>query len=131
MFSFDVQHENLMKSLLEPKLLPSIVATPNCSNKISCIFDELIDELKDLPRVDIAILPVNEDNFFRRKRGIIGNMSIREAFGLADLLNFKNVIPVHWDMFEFNSTLPEEIKSVNKGYKWNFKLFMDFAELLR
>ena len=34
-------------------------------------------------------------------------------------------------MFEFNSTLPEEIKSVYEGYNWNFKLFMDFAELLR
>ena len=97
----------------------------------TCVFDELIVELKDLPRVDIAILPVNEDNFFRRRMGIIGNMSIREAFGLADLLNFKNVVPVHWDMFEFNSTLPEEISSVYKGYKWNFKLFMDFSELLR
>ena len=74
--------------------------------------EELINFLKKLPKVDLAILPVNENNYFRRRRGIIGNMSIREAFGLTDELEIRKLFPVHWDMFEINSAIPEEIEII-------------------
>jgi hypothetical protein len=33
--------------------------------------------------IDVAFLPMNERSFFRKRRGIIGNMSVREAFAMA------------------------------------------------
>ena len=85
-------------------------------------YDEIISVLKKIPRIDIALLPVNEDNYFRRRRGIVGNMSVREAFELAREVKIKEVIPVHWDMFECNSTSEGEILSVYNSVEWPFKL---------
>ncbi len=93
------------------------------------VSQQLINFLKKLPKIDLAILPVNEDNFFRRRRGIIGNMSIREAFELANVLKINQLFPVHWDMFKVNSTLPEEIEIVYRSYKWNFKLIKNISKL--
>lgn len=84
--------------------------------------DELISALRELGPIESALLPVNEDNYFRRKMGIIGNMSIREAFGLAQILHIKHVAPVHWDLFTSNGALPEEINAVYVGYEWRFQL---------
>ena len=86
------------------------------------ICDELIEELKKIGMIDLALLPVNEDNYFRRRRGIVGNMSIREAFGLAEEVGIKSVAPVHWDMFACNSASPLEIKAVYNSAKWSFEL---------
>ena len=55
-------------------------------------------------------------------------MSIREAFELANELKIKQVFPVHWDMFEVNSTMPEEINVVYKSYNWNFELIDDISK---
>ncbi len=73
------------------------------------IADELMQRLMELVPIDIAFLPVNERNYFRERRGIIGNMTIREAFGLADEIGVKVLVPTHWDMFEPNSAAREEI----------------------
>lgn len=88
------------------------------------VCEELIQYLQALLPIHTALLPVNEDNFYRRRRGIVGNMSVREAFGLAAELNIKQVVPVHWDLFEINSTSPEEIKAVYRAYHWPFHLEM-------
>ena len=84
--------------------------------------EELISTLNRFKPIDCALLPVNEDNFFRRRRGIVGNMSIREAFGLAEELSINQVAPVHWDMFTINSTSQGEIDAVYNAYSWNFLL---------
>jgi hypothetical protein len=60
--------------------------------------------------IDIAFLPVNERNHYRDAQGIIGNMTIREAFQMATDLGVKTLIPTHWDMFAPNSAFPEEIE---------------------
>ncbi len=86
------------------------------------VCDEMIETLKQLPRIDVVLLPVNEDNYFRRRRGIVGNMSVREAFELAQEIKIKEVIPVHWDMFECNSTSKDEILAVYNSSKWPFSL---------
>ena len=91
--------------------------------------DEIITQLQKLPIINLGLLPVNEDNFFRRKRGIIGNMSIREAFGLADEIGIEKVLPMHWDLFDANGALKEEIEAIYKGYNWKFKLIMDFNQI--
>ena len=88
------------------------------------VTQELIDTLTLLRPITTAILPVNERNFFRDRRGIIGNMSVRESFLLAVEIGVKTVIPVHWDMFEANSVDPDEIHAIYDQMKPAFDLQM-------
>lgn len=71
---------------------------------------ELIDALKNLGSIEVALLPVNEKNFYRDRRGIIGNMSVREAFQMAIDIDAATIVPMHWDMFQPNSVFLEEIE---------------------
>lgn len=84
----------------------------------------LLDALMPLAPIGTAILPVNEKNFFRDRRGIVGNMSVREAFQFADEIGVQNVIPVHWDMFAANAVGPDEIKAVYEHMRPTFRLLM-------
>jgi L-ascorbate metabolism protein UlaG (beta-lactamase superfamily) len=70
----------------------------------------LLERLKQLTPIDTAFLPVNERNFYRERRGIIGNMSVREAFQMATDIGVKVLVPIHWDMFAPNSVYLEEIE---------------------
>ena len=88
----------------------------------TAVCDELLAALKLAAPIDTALLPGNEDNFFRRRMGIVGNMSIREAFGLAAEVGIEKVAPVHWDMFAVNSTSPKEIEAVYASTPWPFEL---------
>ena len=126
-----------------PQITYDIDNLPNClgwlleiySKKIyiagdTSLCDELIDFLKKFKSIDIGLLPVNEDNFYRRKRGIVGNMSIREAFQFAIDINIKKLVPVHWDLFEANSVYPDEIKAVFKNHnQLPFDLVMNINQL--
>ena len=85
----------------------------------------LLDALSGLRPIRTAILPVNERNFFRERRGIIGNMSVREAFQMAQELGFERVVPVHWDMFSANAVAQDEIRAVHRQMQPAFEL--DFA----
>lgn len=72
--------------------------------------DDVIKRLQQIGPLDVAFMPVNERNFYREKRGIIGNMSVREAFQMAVDIGAKALVPTHWDMFAPNSVHEEEIK---------------------
>ncbi len=74
----------------------------------------LLDGLEALKPIDVAFLPVNERNFYRERRGIIGNMGLRDAFGFAADLEVRTLVPMHWDMFAPNSVYPEEIELLFK-----------------
>lgn len=74
--------------------------------------DGVLHPLKELGPFEIAFVPVNEQNYFRARRGIVGNMTIREAFGLADEIGARRMYPCHWDMFSANSAHPEEIRII-------------------
>lgn len=87
--------------------------------------EELIDALKNSGPIHTAFLPVNEINYFRNRRGIIGNMSVREAFGLAQELGFEQVVAVHWDMFAINEVYPEEIRLVHQKMGCHFNLLLN------
>ena len=88
----------------------------------TCVCEEVMATLKELVPIHVGILPVNERNYFKEQRGIIGNMSPREAFMLASALDIDLVIPVHWDMFAENSLSPEEISLVYSSIAPRFKL---------
>ena len=91
----------------------------------TCVRQEIIDALRAIGPIHTAFLPVNEHNFFRGRRGIVGNMSIREAFQFAVEIGARQVVAVHWDMFAVNSVDPDEIRLVHQ------KLNPGFALLIR
>ena len=88
----------------------------------TAITDEFLSILKRFMPIDVAFLPVNEQNYFRERRGIIGNMTIREAFGLAEEIGARIVVPTHWDMFASNQVYREEIELLYKLINPKFKL---------
>ncbi len=86
------------------------------------VTQELIEKLKNLCPIDVAFLPVNERNYFRERRGIIGNMTIREAFMVAEDIGVRVVVPTHWDMFAQNCVFREEIELLYRKIKPSFEL---------
>ena len=97
----------------------------------TCVKQEIIDAVVAHAPIHTAVLPVNEHNYYRGKRGIVGNMSIREAFQFAEDVSAKNVVAVHWDMFAINAAYPEEIRLLHSLIKPNFKLHIrpDYFDL--
>lgn len=85
---------------------------------------EIIDTLVASGPVHTAFLPVNEHNFFRGRRGIIGNMSVREAFQFAVEIGAKQVVAVHWDMFKSNAVDPDEIRLIHQRLNPGFTLLL-------
>ncbi len=120
-----------------PKICRDSVGHPHCVGYVmevdnkrlyfagdTSVTDELIAVLSELTPISTALLPVNEHNYFLGRRGIIGNMSIRDAFLLAEELKIGRVIPVHWDMFAINSVSHEEINAVYRQLTPSFELDM-------
>lgn len=97
----------------------------------TCVKQEIIDAVVAHAPIHTAVLPVNEHNYYRGKRGIVGNMSIREAFQFAEDISAKNVVAVHWDMFAINAAYPEEIRLLHSLIKPKFKLHIrpDYFDL--
>ncbi|MEJ2619922.1 MAG: MBL fold metallo-hydrolase [Candidatus Thiodiazotropha sp.] len=91
--------------------------------------DLVLDQLNRLGPLDIGFIPVNERNYYRDKRGIIGNMSVREAFQFADDIGLKTLVPTHWDMFEPNRVYPEEIELLYKLMNPSFEMQLNPKEL--
>lgn len=91
----------------------------------TCVHAGLMDAVRAQGAIDVAFLPVNECNYFRDKAGIVGNMSIREAFALGEALSAATVVPMHFDMFEPNQTYPEEIEVVYRRMRPAFRLDFD------
>lgn len=91
--------------------------------------DEVISAVARFSPVDVAILPVNEKNFYRDKAGIVGNMSIREAFGLAEDIGAKQVVPMHYDMFKPNLTYLDELAIVYRELQPDFEMIIEPEEL--
>lgn len=91
----------------------------------TCVAQEIIDTLNAIGSIKTAFLPVNEHNFFRGRRGIIGNMSVREAFQFAEEIKAKQVVAVHWDMFAANAVSPDEIRLIHQCMKPSFGLLLN------
>lgn len=67
-------------------------------------YEGMEDGLRRWP-IDVALLPINGD---RPERGVAGNLNGPEAAQLARDIEARLVIPCHYDMFEFNTALPDE-----------------------
>lgn len=62
-------------------------------------FDEMVDILKPF-LIDLALLPINGSD---PAREVQGNLNSAEAVRLAREIGAKNVIPCHYDLFDFNT----------------------------
>ncbi|MCI0507620.1 MAG: MBL fold metallo-hydrolase [Gammaproteobacteria bacterium] len=89
----------------------------------------IFDSLDKLKPIDTAILPVNEHNYFREQQGIVGNMGIRDAFGLAETIGVKTLVPMHWDMFRPNAVFREEIELYTGLTKPSFEVKLNPSSL--
>lgn len=70
------------------------------------LYDEIVNELRPWS-IDLALLPINGRAPERR---VSGNLWGREAAQLAYDIRAKNVIPCHYEMFEFNTASPNEFQ---------------------
>jgi L-ascorbate metabolism protein UlaG (beta-lactamase superfamily) len=68
------------------------------------LHDGLVPALRPFA-VDIALLPINGDHPERR---VAGNLDGRQAAILAHDIGARSVVPCHYDLFEFNTALPDE-----------------------
>lgn len=86
---------------------------------------EVLAAMRRFDRIDVAFLPVNEKNHYRDRRGIVGNMSVREAFQFAEDIGARTVVPMHWDMFEKNAVFREEFELVYEKMSPRFELLVE------
>lgn len=86
------------------------------------VHPDVVKAVRRFGHIDVAMLPVNECNYYRRRRGIVGNMSVREAFGYAEEIGAGRVIPMHYDMFGPNCVYEDEILAVYRNAKPRFVL---------
>jgi L-ascorbate metabolism protein UlaG (beta-lactamase superfamily) len=69
------------------------------------ITPEVIEKVKEF-KPHVAFLPINGGDYFRTDRGIVGNMSFREAADFSVLVGVDLVIPIHFDLFPNNRDNP-------------------------
>ncbi|MFA5446763.1 MAG: MBL fold metallo-hydrolase [Sphaerochaeta sp.] len=60
--------------------------------------------------IDIAFLPVNGRDSYRREHGIAGNFTVEEALLLCAEANIPYLVPHHYGMFDFNTISVQEIE---------------------
>lgn len=85
--------------------------------------DDLVFEiLEQHYPIHAAFIPVNERNYFRNKLGIIGNMSVREAFQMAEVIGVDVLVPTHWDMFALNGVFRKELELMFQLIKPPFQM---------
>ncbi|WP_274362853.1 MBL fold metallo-hydrolase [Paenibacillus thermotolerans] len=69
------------------------------------VYPGLVDSLANY-KIDLGLLPINGGDYFRRERGIVGNMDYREAAEVAVASGMETVIPLHYDGFGSNGEKP-------------------------
>jgi L-ascorbate metabolism protein UlaG (beta-lactamase superfamily) len=72
-------------------------------------FPGLIEILREL-QIDIALLPINGRDVFRRSRGVPGNMTVQEAVALCREARIPVFLGHHFEMFAFNTVSRNEVR---------------------
>jgi L-ascorbate 6-phosphate lactonase len=69
------------------------------------VTSSLIERVKEF-NPHVAFLPINGGDYFRTSRGIIGNMSFREAADFSVTAGVDLIVPIHFDLFPNNRENP-------------------------
>jgi L-ascorbate metabolism protein UlaG (beta-lactamase superfamily) len=84
-----------------------------------CIpYDSLVDRLKQW-KIDLALLPINGRD---PARGVAGNFTGKEAAQLGKAIGAGLVIPCHYEMFEFNTTSPQDFAQTAVSLGQSYRL---------
>jgi L-ascorbate metabolism protein UlaG (beta-lactamase superfamily) len=76
-----------------------------------CIpYPGLAERLKELG-IDLALLPVNGRDHYRKSHGIPGNFHLHEALELCRAAKIPRLLCHHFGMFEFNTIPPDELRA--------------------
>jgi L-ascorbate metabolism protein UlaG (beta-lactamase superfamily) len=59
--------------------------------------------------VDLALLPVNGRDAYRRENGILGNMDFEEAVAICQAAGIGWLVPHHFGMFALNTVTPQSL----------------------
>ena len=79
-------------------------------------YEGMEDRLRDLA-IDLALLPINGRDHEREARGIVGNLSAREAAWLSTEIGAGAVVPMHHDLFARNRGYPAHlVESVERDH---------------
>jgi L-ascorbate metabolism protein UlaG (beta-lactamase superfamily) len=70
-------------------------------------------------KIDLALLPINGRD---PARGVAGNFTAEEAAQLGKQIHADLVVPCHYEMFEFNTTPPEEFVEFAEQIGQNYRL---------
>jgi L-ascorbate 6-phosphate lactonase len=71
-------------------------------------YDGMENALREL-RPDVAMLPINGRDAEREARGILGNLTEREAGWIADAIDAGVLVPMHHDLFDRNRGWPAHV----------------------
>jgi L-ascorbate metabolism protein UlaG (beta-lactamase superfamily) len=69
----------------------------------------LAEELGE-EKIDVAFLPVNGRDDYRRERNIAGNFTFEESLQLCRQAGIEKMVCQHFGMFAFNSVAVDELK---------------------
>jgi L-ascorbate metabolism protein UlaG (beta-lactamase superfamily) len=83
-------------------------------------------------KIEVACLPINGHDWIRSGKGILGNMTAREAADLGEQIGTELLIPMHYDLFAFNTENPAVfVDYMYRTYPWRkFKLFVPGERML-
>jgi L-ascorbate metabolism protein UlaG (beta-lactamase superfamily) len=65
-------------------------------------------------KIDVALLPVNGRDKYRKDRGVPGNFTFEEAVELCTRSNIHNLIAHHFGMFSFNTVDVETLREKHR-----------------
>jgi L-ascorbate metabolism protein UlaG (beta-lactamase superfamily) len=74
------------------------------------VYEGLTNRLRH-SHIDLAMLPVNGRSKELNDKGIVGNMNFEEAAALCLSTRVRNFMPVHFDMFDFNTVPRSELSA--------------------
>lgn len=113
---------------LGPEFMGLIVEFAGCRlyHPGDCVlFEGLVERIRPY-QVDLALLPVNGSLPERR---VSGNFWGREAAGLAQQIGAKLAVPMHYDMFEFNTVTPDEFMEHCRRLGQQFRVLQNGEQL--
>ncbi len=73
-----------------------------------CLLYRGLEEWLHSRTIDVALLPVNGRDEFRRSRNVPGNFTLDEAVALCHQVNIPIMLGHHFGMFDFNTVDPDE-----------------------